>query len=306
MKMTFIRPDMEGVRLKSVVDRFVLLARAAKQVTARMASDPFHTAYLGETFNLIYLPLYLKGDILYDGVTNERLANMVDTEALFKAPQDQASQWAPTFLATLCPNCGWNLDGQSDSLILTCSNCETAWEASKGRLIPVNVFAAQGLGADTHHLPFWKITVRSEGAKLASYADFIRLTNQPKVIRPEWEDQDMAFFSPAFKIRPKIFLYLSRHLTLSQGEVQIKKQFPDKKLQPVTFPLGEAIQGIKVTLGASAMNKKRLMPMLPRIKFAIKNAALVFLPFKESTHELIQQDMNISINKNTLSFGRYL
>ena len=37
-----------------------------------------------------------------------------------------------TFLATLCPKCGWTLNGQRDSVVLTCSNCETAWEASEG------------------------------------------------------------------------------------------------------------------------------------------------------------------------------
>lgn len=306
MKMRFISPDMKGVWLKSVVDRSLLLARAAKQMTARMETEPFHTAYLGETFNLIYLPLYLKGDILHDGITNTPLSKMADTKTRFKTLEDPAPRWTPTFLATLCPACGWNLEGKRDSLILTCSNCETAWEASRGRLVPVDVFAAQGSGAHTHHLPFWKMTVRSEGTTLASYADFIRLTNQPKVIRPEWEDRNMAFFSPAFKIRPKIFLYLSRHLTLSQGNIQIKKQFPDKKLHPVTFPLSEAIQGIKVTLGTSAMNKRRLMPRLPHIRFAIKAAGLVFLPFKESAHEMIQQDMNITINKNALALGRYL
>ncbi|MDZ7700278.1 MAG: hypothetical protein U5R49_26240 [Deltaproteobacteria bacterium] len=306
MKMTFMGPHIEGVLLKSVVQRSRLLVRAAKQAAARMAADPFHTAYLGETFNLIYLPLYVKGDILFDGITNKRLGRISNPQESFKTLSDTSPRSAPTFLATLCPDCGWNLEGQRDSVVLTCSNCETAWEASKGRLVKMTIAAARGSADDSWHFPFWQVTVRSEGAKLASYADFIRLTHQPKVIQPAWEQQDMAFFSPAFKIRPKVFLYLSRQLTLSQGDIEIDGAFPGKRLHPVTFPLGEAIQGIKVTLGASAMNKRRLMPRLPEIRFAIKDAVLVYLPFRESTHEMIQQEMNVGINKNALAFGRYL
>jgi len=48
------------------------------------------------------------------------------------------------------------------------------------------------------------------------------------------------------------------------------------------------------------------MPRLPAIRFAIKDAVLVYLPFRESTHEMIQQEMNVGINKNALAFGRYL
>ena len=95
-------------------------------------------------------------------------------------------------------------------------------------------------------------------------------------------------------------------MTVSQSDIEMEVKFPGKRLHPVTFPLGEAIQGIKVTLGASAMNKRRLMPRLPAIRFAIKDAVLVYLPFRESTHEMIQQEMNVGINKNALAFGRYL
>jgi len=205
MKMTFMGPHIQGVLLKPVVKRSRLLARAAKQAAARMATDPFHTAYLGETFNLIYLPLYVRGDFLFDGITNKRLGRISDPQESFKALSDTSPRWTPTFLATLCPDCGWNLEGQRDSVVLTCSNCETAWEASKGRLVKMTVAAVRGSADHSWHLPFWKVTVRSEGAKLASYADFIRLTHQPKVIQPAWERQDMAFSAPPSRSGPKSF-----------------------------------------------------------------------------------------------------
>jgi len=176
----------------------------------------------------------------------------------------------------------------------------------KGRLVKVATFTVPRSQTDTVYLPFWKMAVKSRGITLTSHADFMRFTNQPKLIQPAWEKQELAFFSPAFKIRPKVFLYLCRQLTISQGDIGVKDRFPDKRPYPVTLPVSEAIQGIKVTLAVSAISKKKVMPLLSQIKFAIQRAELIWLPFRESVHEMIQQDLNISINKNALAFGRYL
>jgi hypothetical protein len=74
----------------------------------------------------------------------------------------------------------------------------------------------------------------------------------------------------------------------------------------VTLPRSEAIQAMKVILANSTLTKNNVFPYLPRVKFDIKDSALVYLPFNESGHEMIQEQMQISINKNTLEFGRQL
>jgi hypothetical protein len=63
---------------------------------------------------------------------------------------------------------------------------------------------------------------------------------------------------------------------------------------------------MKVTLAGSAMNKRKIMPLLPDISFSIKSTSLVYLPFSETAHEMVQEHMNVSINKKSLEFGRYL
>jgi hypothetical protein len=206
----------------------------------------------------------------------------------------------------LCPKCGWNLDGNRDSIVLTCQNCDTAWEASEGKFVPVTYEEVPGEGSDTVYLPFWRISARAQGMPIDSFADFIRVTNQPRVIGKDWENQEMQYWSPAFKIRPKIFLDLSRQMTLSQQRFESERRIPKKNLFPVTLPRTEAMQSIKLTLAGSAMNKKDVFPMLPGLKFKIKGATLVYLPFTETSHEMIQQHMGTSINKNTLEFGRNL
>jgi len=116
----------------------------------------------------------------------------------------------------------------------------------------------------------------------------------------------MAFWSPAFKIRPNRFLHLSRQLTLVQPQMKLEGKLPEKNLGPVTLPLSEAIQGIPITIAGSAVNKKKITPMLPYLRLAIKGASLVYLPFHETAHEMIQMQTQVSINKKSLEFGRFL
>lgn len=116
----------------------------------------------------------------------------------------------------------------------------------------------------------------------------------------------MEFWAPAFKIRPKLFLAISRRLTLSQENPEGKKEFPDEIRHPVTLPLSEAIQGVKVTLAASTVNKKDILPKLPEISMAVRGATLVYLPFKQTAHEMIETHTGLAINKKSLEFGRYL
>jgi len=116
----------------------------------------------------------------------------------------------------------------------------------------------------------------------------------------------MSFWNPAFKIRPKIFLQLSRQITVSQNLFHPEKEIPPKGLYPVTLPQNEAAQALKITLAASVINKKNVLPLLPDIRFDTKNSSLVYLPFSDTGHDLVLQNTSISINKQALNFGRQL
>jgi len=307
MKMKFVTPDTEGAFLKFLLKANDILARAGRLSSGIGSKQIFHRAYIGETLSLIYLPLFLEGGRLFDAILNRPLARFSQDQDVFKQSVNTNPRWKLTFLPTLCPQCGWNLDGERDSVVLTCSNCETAWEASNSKFVQVNFLKVPGNGENTVYLPFWKISAATaEGVKINSFADFIRLTNQPRVVEKEWEGQDMSFWSPAFKIRPKVYLNLSRQFTISQENFRTEEAIPKKNLYPVTLPQTEAAQSMKITLASSALNKKMVLPNLPRIRFDIKDSTLVYLPFTDTGHEMVQQHLRISINKNTLEFGRQL
>ena len=306
MKMKFVKSDTEGLFLRCFSRFSDLPSRAERHSSALDSGTVFHRAYIGEAMNLIYLPMYVEKETLFDGITNGPIAKLPRDSDIFSSIIDRDPCWGLSFLATLCPRCGWDLEGEKDSVVLTCSNCETAWEAKRGRFVNVGLHIGAGGQPENTYLPFWKMSVQAKGLKINSYADFMRVTHQPKVIRKEWEHQDISFWSPAFKIRPKLFLYLSRRLTVAQAELDVGGKFPKKNLYPATLPLSEAIQGIKVTLAGCAISKKRVMPLLPDIRFSIESASLVYLPFGETAHEMVQPHTHVSINKKSLEFGRYL
>jgi predicted RNA-binding Zn-ribbon protein involved in translation (DUF1610 family) len=306
MKMKFVTPNMAGSFLKCSLKLAAILDKVGKHTSGSGSAQLLHRAYIGETLSLIYLPLFVQEGMVFDAITKRPIVKLSQGQDIFESAIDDNPRWRLTFMATLCPQCGWNLDGERDSVILTCSNCNTAWEASEGKFVRVGLVVVPGREEKTVYLPFWKITARAKGVEINSFADFIRVTNQPIVAQRHWENEDMSFWSPAFKIRPKIFLRLLSQLTISQKDFGTKEAIPRRGLHPVTMPPSEAAQSIKLTFASSAMNKRKTLPMLPRVSFTIKDSTLVYLPFTDTGHEMAQQHMRISINKKALEFGRYL
>ena len=306
IKMKFVSPHTTGSYLKRSLTLADMLDRVGKHTSRSSSGQLFHRAYIGETLSIIYLPLFVQERKVFDAIINRPIVTLSQDQDIFGSAMNDGPQWGLTFMATLCPECGWNLDGERDSVVLTCSNCDSAWEASKAGFVRIGLAVVPGYGENTVYLPFWKTEASAKGMELNSFADFLRVTNQPRVVQREWENQDMCFWSPAFKIRPKIFLRLSSQLTISQKDFEAKGAMPKQGIYPVTLPRGEAAQSIKLTLAASALTKTKVFPLLPRVTFIVKDSTLVYLPFRDRDHEMVQQHMPISINKKTLEFGRYL
>jgi len=114
----------------------------------------------------------------------------------------------------------------------------------------------------------------------------------------------MNFFSPAFKIRPNIFVNLSRQFTILQLDLNGEEEFTGKEMYPVTLPGTEAIQALKVILAGSAVNRKNIFPNLPKVSFEVKGATLVYMPFTEGPNEITQEHTGIILNRPSLEFGR--
>jgi predicted RNA-binding Zn-ribbon protein involved in translation (DUF1610 family) len=306
MKMKFVSHDTTGAFLECILRPSDVLTVVDQHTSIFSPGKFFHQAYIGEAFSLIYLPLFVQDNRVYDAVINKPIAAVPDGEDVFPTSTDEKPEWHITFMATLCPQCGWDLDGERDSVVLTCSNCDTAWEASGNTFVKVATGVVPGCGVDTRYLPFWKITAQDGEMGINTYADLIRITRRPMVIQTEWHDRELAFWIPAFKIRPKVFLRLAKQMTLFQRDFTLEQKLPAKNLYPVTLSHREAAQALKVTLASAVMTKRKFFPLLPHVNLTITKSHLVYLPFRAMGSDLIQEHPPISVNKNTLKYGRYL
>ena len=306
LALKYVTPQIRGSFLKLSLKATDILAKAGRVPGAQGDGRVFHRAYIGEALSLIYLPLAVGADRVLDAVTLKPLDGGVRSCGAIGAPVHETIGWKPTFLATLCPRCGWNLEGERDSVVLICRNCHSAWAASGRRFLPLECRIIPGHDSADVYLPFWQIRSTCEGVSLDSFADFLRVTRQPRVIDTTVESSPMHFWVPAFKIRPALFLNLARRMTLMQiGSLPEAPRF-DKDFFPVTLPRQEAVQSMKTVTAVSAVNKERFFPLLPRMRFHTNRTVLVYVPFTDMGHELVHRDMQVGINKRALALGRAL
>ncbi len=97
-----------------------------------------HQEFVGETMSVIYAPFYIYGK-LFDGITERAVSRMLPETFEDELEGSESSSWDAHFLATVCPGCGWDLDGERDSLVLMCRNCNTAWQSGADTLESVPV-----------------------------------------------------------------------------------------------------------------------------------------------------------------------
>ncbi len=308
MQLVRLSAGQGGSFLRPTIRASAVLDKAARLSTLMRRRDEvlFHRAYIGETISCIYLPMVRREQGLYDAVrdrlllSGERLAEAGFRERPF------SPRWQVDFLPTLCPHCGWTLDGEGDCLVLTCSNCDRAWLVDNTGLQPVSWQKVAGDRRTRLYIGFWRITARIQALAMETFADFIARTNQPLLIRPQWHRRPMSFWIPAFRVRPRLFLRLGRQATIGQHRLRPEQARACPELYPVTLPPTEARQAIKVILAASAASPKPIFPALPRVRPDRLSFSLVYLPFISTGQEWQQPHTGMVINKRVLGFGRHL
>jgi hypothetical protein len=310
LKLRFLSPEITArffplqLPVKSVMET---VERHLHSLDGPAAGGPVsHKAYLGETISLIYSPLFIQGTMFHDGILGKPVAPLPKEFVDDAFAAEELKGCEIKFIPTLCPHCGWDLSGERDSAALFCKNCESVWVASAGGLKPLDFGIVPSKEEGGLHLPFWKMKARVEGLKLQSFADLLRMANVSRLPKEEWKESAFYFWSPAFKAPPELFLRLSQGMTLSQPQGEYEKGLAGASLYPVTFPLGEAEESIKVTISNFAIHKKTLLPRLDGIRIHLDESLLIFLPFVPVGQELIESQTKFCIHKNALRLGRTL
>ena len=309
MKVTLVNESHKGRFVRrtdtavTVLQRVSLVEDAITEMNEEVVN---HRAFIGETVSCIYLPLYIENGILYDGILNRKVGIAESWLTDKKSSVRYQKAWAPQFLATICPQCGASMEGEQDTLVMNCFNCNSCWAEKNGKFVPVPYTLLAAEQEEARWLPFWRISVETAGIKMQTVADFLKATNQPVVVNWKHKERDLEFWVPAMKLRPKIFLKLAKSATLSQ----LKFPEGDKKLAkpifPVTLPLKEAVQSLKSLVAEATVNKKDVLPQLPDLSLSIKRTSLVLLPFVDTGHDLVQEHSALAVASSVVRFGRKL
>lgn len=267
-----------------------------------------HRAFIGETVSRIYLPAYLYQDTLYDGITHQDIGPGSVAEQLSGQLVPFKAEWEPRFISTHCPACGDVMQGASDTLVMICGNCETQWLEEQGRFVQLDCQVVAAREDSARFIPFWQIEPLVEGYPLATFADFLRLTNQPVVIRQYHQARRLSFMVPAFKMNPSQFLQTAKALTVHQDALEPdgRQRLEADSTYPVTLSYSEAVESLKSILAASAVSAKKVMEILPALSFTAPKKRLIYLPFRNSGHDYIQHQTGVSISAAALRFGRKL
>lgn len=291
-----------SVKAKTILEKAVQLSKLAND----LGKNILHRSYIGDTVSLMYLPMLTNDSHLLDAVTDTRLISLEKIQNYSLKGTGFNPQWQVNFLPTLCPQCGWDLEGETDCLVPACHNCETAWEIGKTGLQRIEWQVQPDEGDIPLHLPFWKVSAEVPAMEISSFADFILRTNQPMVPRPQWHERKMQFWIPAFKLRPKIFLKIARQLTISHWRLHLEQGRNVPNLYPANLPRTEARQAVKVVLAACAASPRKVYPYLPEARIKKAKTSLVYLPFQDKGHDWLQPQTGTVIAKSVLRLGRSL
>ena len=308
MKIVMAHKAMSGKFIKRSATPAAVLKRAerlARSVIDSVDDTLYHRTFIGESVSCLYLPLYIKNDQVHEGVLNRVLGPVEDWLQDPENSMNFRSSWQPSYLSMICPHCGDAMQGEPDSLIVSCFNCDTCWTEEQGDFKRLDYELVDG-GPGDSYLPFWQITVESEGVEMKSFADLLRVTNQPVVVRDVHGEQQLQFWIPALKIRPKVFITMAKGATLSQLKFPKGTRRLDRKIKRPTLPLKEALQAVKSVLAETSMNRRDVMPLLPDMSVSVKQTLLVYLPFKDRAHDLVQRHSPLSIARSVIRTARRL
>lgn len=298
-KLRFATTELEGRFLKPHTSIDAFLKILDDRFLGNLPKPILHHEHIGETLSLLYAPYYVKEKIV-DAVLNEAL-NFGSPEAI--APLLEKSErptWPITFIPTLCPKCGWDMEGQRDALVLNCANCQSLWRVKQGRLQEITVAHAPAREDDHRYMPFWRIQADVSIIELNTYADLINVANLPKVAQPGWDRMPFYFWSPAFKVRPQNLLTFATNLTVNQPTDTFTPGPPKGRLQGVNMPLKEAAESLKLLLAGLMRPKERMVETIADIQITPRRFLLVYLPFREGHHEFIHDGLKLAINKNLM------
>ncbi len=308
-KLKFIQPETKGIFFPHSISKKEILRRMDKEYPGYSGNKQQKRkkayVHIGEIISLIYLPFYKAEYELFDGLTGKKVDILPEQVEQFLS-QGKLPQYNFSFMPGLCPNCGWELTGETDSLVLICKGCLRAFRISHTGLKQIEVQCVPSDSDIDIFIPFWKLSINFTRMSCSKYSDIIKLANLPKAVLEEHKVKDFYFFIPAFKVNPKLFLRLGKQASLLQPNSIPLDGLPEIDFYPADLSIKEGLEAVPPVLLDICKRKKDIWGMLVKEKIKLERYSLVYLPFKGSGLEYVQHEFGFSLPKNSLKFGRKL
>ena len=305
MKLKYLSDQTPGRILEAELSFDEALARIEDNI-ARMGGlsrEAYHRVFFGETASLIYAPFYLAQGRVVDAVSLTQLGALPETPNIRDLPESTRSAWEVKFIPAICPSCGWDLEGGKNTQVLACGNCKSVWTASGSGLSRLDYGVMPSKETPAVYLPFWRMKTRVEGIRLSSYADLIRMANLPRAVKKEWEDRELYFWTPAFKVQAKLYRRLARNMTAAQPREDFGLDPARASLAGVTLPVTEAAESLKTVLAGLSAAKRKLFPRLPEINITLREYFLVYFPFFPLGREVVNSELQLSVGREALGLS---
>ncbi len=271
--------------------------------------------FIGEVVSLIYAPFFIRDGTLCNGITGEAVSSKGGAPAvsLSSAGNDEVPSRGggggrePTgktvFVPALCPECGWDLQGEKDSHMMECGQCRRFWMPSERGLAAVEFSVPFSMEKADLWVPFWRMEAGCSNVPIRTIAEFCRLAIIPRTIMPADENEPFFLWTPAFKSYPDLFLRLGKIFTMRHETVEKPSSAPSP-LHSVTLSASDAFQRFPALLAELTSDRKKITHVIKSYTFCMKSASLVFVPFIDKGTEFIHPHYDTVIFKSALSAGR--
>ena len=306
LKLKFVTPKTPGRFLHPKLTLKQIMEFIKVRFNNSLKTEPLYQELIGENLSMLYAPFYEKQGKLIDAVLNKPVCQNIAENTGFYELKGGKPDWHIKFISTLCPDCGWDLSGESNALIMVCKNCNTLWQPSEKGTIKLPFRKLQTDKKTDIWLPFWRIKVEFSDIKLENFADLIKIANLPRVAKKDDHKIKFYFWIPGFKLLPQYFLIFSQRVTLSQPNETLENTMPEQNLGTVTFPVTEAVQSLKINLASFMKPAKLLESIINNIQIIPKKYLLVYMPFEDQGHELVHLKYKLAINKNMMLHSKKL
>ncbi len=303
MRLRFVGPDMPGEFLQPSLDCSQIVEMVMSSFTSSFPRPIYFEELIGETLSLIYAPFYLQDGVV-DAVLQRKVSGPIPTDLDLASLVADRPNWSVKFVATLCPQCGWDMHGEKDSIALYCRQCTSVWYPSSDGFARVTFGAVRSQIEDVVYLPFYRIRADVQGLQLKDFRDLAKISNSVRIVEPGMQTQPFHFWSPAFKVRAKEFLHFSSVLTLNQPDGIWEQHIPSEPIFPVNLAYSEAAESLMLSLAGFAKPQRVIFQKLREIKIHPIEWMLVYLPFQQRGLELSHPKYLLRVNKNLINYAR--